>query len=64
MQCGPVRYKSDAKIQAKARPFEHVVISRHTDFKPLETRADVPIHEYFEKLIADEMRNELILTTC
>jgi len=60
MQCGPVRYKADAKIQAKARPFEHVVFSRHTDFKLLEMGTEAPIHEYYEKLIADEMRNELI----
>ncbi|HEY0827678.1 MAG TPA: DEAD/DEAH box helicase family protein, partial [Bacilli bacterium] len=60
MQCGPVRYKVDAKSQAKARPFEHVIIPRVTNFKLQETGTEIPIHEYYEKLITDELRNELI----
>jgi superfamily II DNA or RNA helicase len=60
MQCGPVRYKVDARTQAKARHFEHAVIPRHTDFKLQESGTDVPIHEYYEKLITDELRNNLI----
>jgi hypothetical protein len=60
MQCGPVRYKVDAKYQARLRDFEHHIIPRYTEFKLEETERDIPIHEYYEKLIADEARNELI----
>lgn len=33
MQCGPVRHRVDAKAQAAARPFEHMVIVRPTAFQ-------------------------------
>jgi hypothetical protein len=32
MQCGPVRYRVNAKAQAALRPFEHMVIVRPTGF--------------------------------
>lgn len=32
MQCGPVRYSTNAKEQAAARPFEHKVLVRPTSF--------------------------------
>ncbi|MEW9124724.1 MAG: DEAD/DEAH box helicase family protein, partial [Thermotaleaceae bacterium] len=28
MQCGPIRYRDDAKKQALMRPFEHYIIPR------------------------------------
>jgi hypothetical protein len=34
MQCGPVRFRADAKAQAKTRPFEHIIIPRITRFVP------------------------------
>ena len=33
MQCGPVRYRVDARKQAAERPFEHRVRVRQTDFQ-------------------------------
>lgn len=33
MQCGPVRYRVDAKAQAATRPFEHVVLVQPTSFR-------------------------------
>ena len=36
MQCGPVRYRVNAKQQAAAHPFEHTVIVRPTGFRPLD----------------------------
>lgn len=60
MQCGPVRYRADAKSQAKTRPFQHVVIPRHTDFKLQEAGPNAQIHELYDKLISDDSRNELI----
>jgi len=63
MQCGPVRYRVDAKEQAAARPFEHVVHVRSTSFRPVRTaHADVRIqfHDLYDELIADDARNGLI----
>jgi len=33
MQCGPIRYRDDAKKQAENRPFDHYVISRFTSLR-------------------------------
>lgn len=33
MQCGPVRHRVDARKQAAARPFDHKVVFRRTEFR-------------------------------
>lgn len=33
MQCGPIKYRDDAKKQAEKRPFEHFVIPRFTSLR-------------------------------
>jgi len=63
MQCGPVRYRVDAKHQAATRPFTHSVLVRPTSFRPLEADepdARVQFHALYDALIADENRNRLI----
>jgi superfamily II DNA or RNA helicase len=60
MQCGPVRYKVNAKAQAELRPFDHVVIPRNTHFNISEAGKELSIQEIFDQLIHDEARNELI----
>ena len=37
MQCGPVRHRVDARKQAAARPFDHKVIFRRTEFRLART---------------------------
>lgn len=37
MQCGPVRYRVDAKKQAASRPFEHIIVPRFTHFQSEES---------------------------
>ena len=63
MQCGPVRYRVDAKTAAKERPFAHTVHVRPTSFRPL-TAADpdrrLQFHSLYQELIADEDRNRMI----
>jgi len=63
MQCGPVRYRVDARIQAASRPFSHSVHVRPTGFFPL-TPADpdhrIQFQTLYDELIADETRNRLI----
>ncbi len=34
MQCGPVRHRVNARVQAAARPFEHFVLVQPTRFRP------------------------------
>jgi superfamily II DNA or RNA helicase len=63
MQCGPVRHRVNARAQAAARPFEHVVIVRPTPFQPLsapvpDKRAD--FHTIYQDLVVDESRTDRI----
>ena len=60
MQCGPIRFRESAKKQAAARPFEHVVITRHTNFRMAPESADVKIQDLYAALVLDKDRNELI----
>ena len=63
MQCGPVRYRVDAKARRRQRPFEHTVHVRPTSFRPV-TEADpdrrIQFHDLYRELIADEDRNRII----
>jgi superfamily II DNA or RNA helicase/very-short-patch-repair endonuclease len=64
MQCGPVRYRVNAKQQAAQRLFVHSVQVRPTAFRFAgESRPDMrlPFHDLIEALIADEGRTRLIV---
>lgn len=63
MQCGPVRYRDDAKAQAAGRPFQHTVLVRPTSFRPLgpaNPDARIQFQDLYRELIADDQRNEVI----
>jgi len=62
MQCGPVRFRTSAKAQARQRPFEHRAILRPTDFTmPAGMDAErPPIQQVYAALAADEDRNDMI----
>ncbi|MBM7691302.1 hypothetical protein JOC77_000707 [Peribacillus deserti] len=60
MQLGPIRYKVNAKNQAKVRPFEHILLPRHTNFKSTNEISKKDIHSIYKELINDEKRNQLI----
>ena len=64
MQCGPVRYRVDARRQAEKRPFDHKVIVRPTNFRlppHLQGIASYSIQEVYSSLSQDEERNHLIV---
>ena len=63
MQCGPIRYRDDARRQAEKRPFEHYVIPRFTSFRvPLDkNEEDVFIQDLYSQIVVDEMRNQQII---
>ena len=63
MQCGPVRYRVNAKQRAASHPFTHTVMVRPTAFRPLRPanpNVRQQFRELYEELIADEERNQLI----
>jgi len=63
MQCGPIRYRDDAKKQAEKRPFEHYIIPRFTSLRvPLDKdEKDIAIQELYSEIVVNEMRNQLIM---
>ena len=63
MQCGPVRYRVDAKKQAESRPFSHKVVFRHTQYQPRGTSSGErpKIQELYASLSQDLARNSLIV---
>ena len=63
MQCGPLRYRVDAKRQAAARPFAHHVIVRPTGFYSIAAPEEDPRVEFqvvCDALRNDDARNEMI----
>jgi superfamily II DNA or RNA helicase len=63
MQCGPIRYRVNAKEQAAARPFDHRVIVRPTNFRmkePAKADARYQFHALYQALMSDSARNRLI----
>ena len=62
MQCGPIRFQTTAKVQARKRPFKHRVILRPTDFQLLARIEEkpFPIQRIYAALTMDEKRNTLI----
>jgi len=63
MQCGPLRYSVDAKIQAEKRPFSHYVIPRFTNLRvPFEQDdKSLRIQELYAQITKDEFRNQMIV---
>ncbi len=63
MQCGPIRYRVDARLQAETRPFLHTVFVHPTGFHSPELKGDNPrehFQELYKALIDDESRNAMI----
>ena len=60
MQCGPIRYRVDAKQQAFARPFKHFVLPRPTNFRLPPSTEKLEIHELYAALASNKARNDLV----
>jgi len=63
MECGPVRHRVNARAQAAARPFKHLVLVQPTTFLPVrapdpDRRAE--FQALYRDLVADELRNRRI----
>ncbi len=59
LQCGPIRYRVDAKEQAQKRSFAHFVIPRFTSYRT--AAEDRGIAALYTDLAEDERRNLLIV---
>ncbi len=59
MQLGPVAFAFDAKAEANARPFEHALIPRETEFAA--SKPELSIQELYRELASDRARNDLIV---
>ena len=63
MQCGPVRYKADARSQAATREMTHKVIERPTTFslpEAMTNEARIAMPALYAALASDAARNDLI----
>ena len=62
MQCGPIRFRVEAKSAAEKRPFDHIMIPRYPDTKYIPTSNESPsIQEIYRFLATDDTRNMLIV---
>lgn len=62
MQCGPIRFRDDAKKQAEKRPFDHYVIPRFTSFRiPTFDEKESTITDLYAGIVDDETRNQQII---
>ena len=60
MECGPIRYSTDAKEQAEKRPFEHYVIPRFTSFYRTSTHDEKNFTALLGDIVSDAERNRMI----
>jgi superfamily II DNA or RNA helicase len=63
MQCGPVRWRVDAKKQAEQRPFDHLVFARPTNFRSdaePDDDARIEFRRLCDLLMRDPARNAMI----
>lgn len=63
MQCGPVRHRVNAKLQAAARPFEHYVIVQPTAFQPTrppDGDKRLEFQTLYQELVGDSTRTARI----
>ena len=63
MQCGPIRFRDDARKQARMRPFDHFIIPRFTGLRvPLDkSEEEVTIQDLYSEIVVNESRNQFII---
>ena len=61
MQCGPIRYRTDAKLLAITRSFDHRVVVRETEFAMPAVDLEPGIQSIYSALATDPARNDLIV---
>ena len=59
MQCGPIRYSADAKMQMASQTFERLLIPRFTSYRELADDKMMYI-QILQRMVDDDYRNRLI----
>lgn len=59
MQCGPIRYSADAKMQMASQTFERLLIPRFTSYRELADDKTMYI-QILQRMVDDDYRNRLI----
>ena len=60
MQCGPIRYTADAKVQMKNQNFSRLLVPRYTPFRPVGDE-NLTFTKVEKQLVEDECRNLFIV---
>ena len=60
MQCGPIRYTTDAKDQMKNQTFSRLLVPRYTPFRPIADES-LTYTKMEKQLVEDECRNLFIV---
>lgn len=61
MQCGPIRYSADAKMQMALQTFERLLIPRFTSYRELTDDKAMYV-QILQRMVDDDLRNRLITT--
>lgn len=59
MQCGPIRYSADAKMQMASQTFERLLIPRFTSYRELADDKTMYI-QILQRMVDDDYRNRFI----
>jgi superfamily II DNA or RNA helicase len=62
LECGPVRYRVDAKSQAAKRPFNHFIAPRFTNLLPTSLHENAGIQRLLNEVAANDIRNRMIVS--
>ena len=60
MQCGPIRYSADAKLQMASQTFERLLIPRFTSYRELTDDKTMYV-QMLQRMADDDLRNRLIV---
>ena len=60
MQCGPIRYSADAKVQMQSQTFQRLLVPRFTPFRPVSGE-DLSFTKVTQQLAEDEYRNQFVV---
>lgn len=60
MQCGPIRYSADAKVQMASQTFERLLIPRFTSYRELTDDRAMYV-QILQRIAEDDCRNRLIV---
>ena len=61
MQCGPIRFRVEARLAAETRPFDHIMIPRLTDIEFSSTVEQPSIQGIYKLITTNETRNMMIV---